>query len=101
MTEKDEKRKVWEAKTKARLDELDAEFAKLKVQAHQAKGDAKKRLDPVMASVKEKRDRAHQKWEEAQSAGESSWEQMRDASEHLWDDVTSAMAGARDAMENR
>jgi hypothetical protein len=101
MTINSEKRKAWESRISSKLDELDAEFKKLKAQGHDTAGEAKQKHEEKMEKVKKHRDRARTKLEEVREAGEDSWEKVREGSEKAWEDFSSAVAGAKDALSKK
>jgi uncharacterized protein YfiM (DUF2279 family) len=98
MSVNEEKRNAWEAKMTSKLKALDAEIEKLKARTHESTGDAQNELRDKLESLKARRDDAKGKWEKLQAAGEDAWDQVQEGSESLWEDISSAVAGASDAL---
>jgi len=72
-----ETRDAYVMKMKAKLDEWNAEIAKLEAKAKQKEADARKDFDEQVENLKAKRNKANEQLEQMSSAGESAWNDLK------------------------
>lgn len=77
------KRDEYIEKTKQRLDELNAEMAKLEAQVNQMAGEAKVRQQKALAALREQSAMVRAKLTSYRDQGEGSWENFKDEVEHV------------------
>jgi uncharacterized coiled-coil DUF342 family protein len=80
---------------KAKLDEWNAEIAKLEAKAKQKEADARKDLEEQIENLKAKRSEANEQLEQMSSAGESAWNDMKSGVERAADALGDALNAAR------
>ncbi|OOG21008.1 conserved coiled coil protein [Thioalkalivibrio denitrificans] len=83
-------------KMKARLDEWNADLAKLEAQAKSAEADMRMQYDRHIEELRRQRDQAEKQLRELRDAGEESWERIRKSMEAAWDDMSRAFRDAAD-----
>jgi chromosome segregation ATPase len=83
-------------KMKARLDEWNADLAKLEAQARSAEADMKMQYDRQIEELRRQRDQAEKQLRELRTAGDESWERLRKGMEAAWDDMSRAFRDAAD-----
>ena len=89
-----DKRKAFEEKLDAQINELNAQIALLKAKAEKAKAEAKIEYHEAIEGLQLKRDTARAKLHELKSAGDEAWEDLKSGAEKAWDDVKSAFHSA-------
>jgi hypothetical protein len=82
-------------KAEARLEELDAEIARIKAKAKGAKADAEIEYTEHLAELREKRDFAERTLTEFRAAGEDAADDIKEGIERAWNDLKSAVDRAR------
>jgi hypothetical protein len=70
--------------TKQRLDEMDAALASLEAKASQHKGDAKAKVDQLIADLKRRRDEFQAKAKAQAEANEATWQTAKTHLESQW-----------------
>jgi chromosome segregation ATPase len=83
-------------KMKARLDEWNAELAKLEARARSAEADMRMQYDRQIEELRNRRDEAEKRFRELRAAGEESWERLRKGMETAWDEMSRAFRDAAD-----
>ncbi len=83
-------------KMKAKIDEWNADLAKLEARSREAEADMRLKYDQQIQELREQRQKTEERLKELQRAGEESWEQMRDGMESAWDEMNRAFREAAD-----
>ena len=89
-------RDVYVDKMKAKIDEWNADLAKLEARSREAEADMRLKYDKQVQELREQREKAEERLKELQRASEESWKRMRDGMEAAWDDMTRAFREAAD-----
>jgi chromosome segregation ATPase len=89
-----DKRKAFEEKLDAQINELNAQIAMLKAKADKAKAEAKLEYYKSIEALQLKRDTARAKLHELKSAGDEAWDDLKSGAEKAWDDLKSAFHAA-------
>lgn len=82
-----EKRKAYEEKLDAQLNEWKAQLSQLKVKAENAQADAKIHYYKTIDTLEEKRNAAKMKLHELKTAGDEAWEGLKTGAEKTWAEV--------------
>lgn len=85
-----DKRKAYEEKLDAQLEEWNAQIALLKARADKAKAGAKIEYYKTIEALQHKQDEAGAKLRELKTAGDEAWEDLKKGSEKAWDEVKAA-----------
>ncbi|MDD5168224.1 MAG: hypothetical protein PHN75_05360 [Syntrophales bacterium] len=85
-----EKRKAYEEKFDAQLDEWNAQMALLKARADKAKAEAKIEYYKTIETLQYRQDEARTRLHELKTAGDAAWEDIKTGTEKAWDDVRNA-----------
>jgi predicted ATP-binding protein involved in virulence len=97
MTEElamNKKRKAYEEKLDAQLDEWNAQIHLLKARADKAKAEAKIEYYKTIDALQHRQDEARTKLHELKTAGDEAWEDLKTGAEKAWDEVKSAFHDA-------
>lgn len=86
-----DKRKAYEEKLDAQLQEWSAQIALLKAKGDNAKADAKIEYYRNIDILAEKRDKAKKKLHELKTSGDLAWKDIKAGAEKAWDEVKSAV----------
>jgi len=89
-----DKRKAFEEKLDAQINELNAQIALFKAKADKAKAEAKVEYYQSIEGLQRKRDTARAKLHELKSAGDEAWEDLKSGAEKAWDDLKSSFHAA-------
>jgi hypothetical protein len=89
-----EKRKAYEEKLDAQLNEWNAQIALLKARAETAKAEAKIEYYKTIDALQHRQDEARTKLHELKTAGDEAWEDLKTGAEKAWDEVKSAFHDA-------
>jgi hypothetical protein len=89
-----EKRKAYEEKLAAQLNEWNAQIALLKARADKAKAEAKIEYYKTIDALQQRQDEARTKLHELKTAGDEAWEDLKTGAEKAWDEVKSAFHDA-------
>lgn len=89
-------RDVYVEKMKAKIDEWNADLAKLEARSREAEADMRLKYDAQIQEMREQREKAEERLKELQRASEESWKRMRDGMESAWDEMTRAFREAAD-----
>ena len=88
------KRKVYEEKIDAQLEEWNAQIALLKARAGKAKAGAKVEYNKTIEALQRRQDEARAKLHELKAAGDEAWEDLKTGAEKAWDEVKAAFHSA-------
>ena len=89
-----DKRKVYEEKLDAQLEEWNAQIALLKARADKAKAEAKIEYNKTIEALQRSQDEARTKLQELKTAGDEAWEDLKTGAEKAWDEVKTAFHSA-------
>ena len=89
-----DKRKAYEDKLDAQLEEWNLQIALLKARADKAKADAKLEYYKTIDTLQHKQDEAWTKLHELKNAGDDAWEELKTGAEKAWDEVKAAFHSA-------
>lgn len=89
-----EKRKAYEEKLDAQLEEWSAQLALLKARADKGKAEVKIEYYKTIEALQHKQDEARTKLHELKSAGDEAWEDLKTGAENAWAEVRAAFRGA-------
>lgn len=89
-----DKRKAYEEKLDAQLEEWNAQIALLKARADKAKAEAKIEYYKTIEVLQHKQDEARTKLHELKTAGDEAWEDLKTGAEKAWAEVKAAFYGA-------
>ena len=82
-----DKRKAYEEKLDAQLEEWNAQIALLKAVADKDRADAKIEYYKTIEALQHGQDEARAKLHELKTAGDEAWEDMKTGAEKAWDEV--------------
>lgn len=85
-----EKRKAYEKKLDAQLNELNAQIELLKAKADKAKVEAKIDYHKAVDVMQHKLNDAKTKLQELKTAGDDAWDDIKTGAEKAWDEVKTA-----------
>lgn len=89
-----DKRKAYEEKLDAQLEEWNAQIALFKARADKAKAEAKIEYDKTIEALQQRQDEVKSKLHELKTAGDEAWEDLKTGAEKAWDDVRTAFHNA-------
>ena len=89
-----EKRKAYEEKLEAQLNEWNAQIALLKAKAKNTQADAKIHYYQTIDALELKRNTAKTKLRELKDAGDEAWEGLKTGAENSWAEVKTAFHNA-------
>jgi hypothetical protein len=85
-----DKRKAYEEKLDAQLDEWNAQIALLKAKADKGKAEAKIEYYKTIEALQRKQDEAGTRLHELKTAGDEAWEDLKTGAEKAWAEVKTA-----------
>lgn len=87
-----DKRKAYEEKLDAQLEEWNAQVALLKAKADKAKAEAEAKIEyyKTIEALQHKQDEARTKLHELKTAGDEAWEDLKTGAEKAWAEVKTA-----------
>lgn len=85
-----DKRKAYEDKLNAQLEEWNAQIALFKARADKAKAEAKIEYFKTIETLQQRQDEAKTKLHALQTAGDEAWEDLKTGAEKAWEDVRTA-----------
>ena len=85
-----DKRKAYEEKLDAQLEEWSAQIALLKARADKARAEAKVEYYKTIETLQRRQDEARTKVQELKTAGDEAWEDLKTGAEKAWDEVKAA-----------
>lgn len=84
----------FQKKLETRLNELDAEIAKLREKGHDLKDDAKANWNRKLAELETKREAAHAKLAEVGNSSAEAWKDVQLGAQSAWDELDKAFREA-------
>ena len=85
-----DKRKAYEEKFDAEVEEWKAQIALLKAKAEKAKAETKVEYYKTIEALQHKQDEAGTKLHELKTAGDEAWEDLKTGAEKAWAEVKTA-----------
>jgi hypothetical protein len=85
-----DKRKAYEEKLDAQLEEWNAQIALLKARADKGKAEAKIEYYKTIEALQRKQDEARTKLHALKTAGDEAWEDLKAEAETAWTELKSA-----------
>ena len=95
----EEKRKAYEEKFDAKLNEWNAQIALLRTKAENARASAKIHYYKNIDDLEEKLNAAKKKLRELKAAGEEAWDGLKTGAEKAWADAKAALHDAISKFE--
>lgn len=89
-----DKRKAYEFKLAAQLDEWSAQVALFKAKADQATAEARIEYIEITENLQRQHDKTRIKLQELQGGSEETWKEIKVGAEKVWKEVTSAFQDA-------
>ena len=89
-----DKRKAYEEKLDAQLEEWNAQIALLKAKAAKAKAEAKIEYNKTIEALQHRQDEARAKLHELKTSGDEAWEDLKTGAEKAWAEVKTAFHDA-------
>ena len=89
-----EKRKAYEEKIDAQLNEWNAQIDLLKAKADKAKAETKIKYYNAIEALQHKQSEAKTKLHELKTAGDGAWADLKTGAERVWDETKSAFNDA-------
>jgi len=89
-----DKRKAYEEKLDAQLEEWSAQIALLKARADKARAEARIEYIKSIEALQHRQDEAGAKLRELKTSGDEAWEDIRTSAEKVWDEVKAAFQSA-------
>jgi DNA repair ATPase RecN len=89
-------RDVYVEKVKAKIDEWNADLAKLEAKSREAAADMQLKYEQQIRDLCEQRNEVEERLRELQRASDESWKRMREGMETAWDDMAKAFRDATD-----
>jgi hypothetical protein len=89
-----DKRKAYEEKLDAQLEEWNAQIALLKARADKAKAKAKVEYHETIEALQHRQDEARTKLHELKTSSDEAWEDLKTGAEKVWDEVKAAFHSA-------
>lgn len=89
-----EKRKAYEEKLDAQLEEWSAQIALFKARADKAKAEAKIEYYKTIEALQQTQEEAKTKLRELRTAGDEAWDEIKTGAENAWDEVKTAFHNA-------
>jgi len=89
-----DKRKAYEEKLDAQLEEWSAQIALLRTRADKAKAEMKIEYYKTIEALQRRQDEARAKLDELKTAGDEAWEDLKTGAEKAWDEVKAAFHSA-------
>ena len=89
-----DKRKAYEEKLNAQLEEWNAQIALFKARADKAKAGAKIDYYKTIETLQYKQDEVGKKLHELKTAGDEAWEDLKKGAEKAWDEVKASFHSA-------
>ena len=94
-----DKRKAYEEKLDAQLNEWNAHTALLKAKADKAEAEAKIQYYKTIESLQQKQNEAGTKLRELKTAGDEAWEDLKTGAEKAWAEVKTAFHEATSKLK--
>lgn len=84
------KRKAYEEKLDAQLEEWSAQIAQLKARADKARAEVKIEYYKTIETLQHRQDEASAKLHELKSSGDEAWEDLKAGAEKAWAEIKTA-----------
>ena len=94
-----EKKKAYEEKLQAQLDEWDAKIDTLKAKAAKAEADTKVNYQETIEELEKKRADAKKRLQELREAGDDAWTDLKKGIDEAWSNFGSAVKSAMDRFK--
>jgi uncharacterized protein YfiM (DUF2279 family) len=94
-----DKRKAYEEKLAAQLEEWNAQLALFKAKANKATAAAKIEYCKITETLERKHDEARTKLQELMAASDNAWEDLKTGAEDAWTEVKSAFHNAASKLK--
>ena len=88
-------RDAYVKKMKTKLDEWNADIAKIEAKAEGAEANMKIKYNEKIAALKQQREEATSKLRELQNAGDDAWEDIKTGLESAWDSLGEAVGSVK------
>ncbi len=89
-----DKRKAYQEKLDAQLEEWNAQISLLRAKADKAKAEAKIEYYEIIKTLQLKQDNAKAKLQELKAAGDEAWEDLKAGAEKAWAEIKTAFDSA-------
>jgi len=89
-----DKRKAYEEKLDAQLEEWNAQIALFKARAEKAKAEAKIEYYKTIEALQRKQDGVRAKLHDLKTSSDEAWEDIKTGAEKAWDEVKTAFHSA-------
>ena len=89
-----DKRKAYEEKIEAQLEEWNAQIALLRTRADKARAEAKIEYYKTIEALQHRQDEARVKLHELKDAGDEAWEDLKTGTEKAWAEVKATFHSA-------
>ena len=87
-------REAYIKKMKAKLDEWNADIAKIEAKAESAEADLKIKYNQKIDELKQQREKATTQLHELQNSGDEAWEDIKAGLDKAWDSLGNAVNSA-------
>ncbi|MBA1146121.1 hypothetical protein H0Z60_03510 [Ectothiorhodospiraceae bacterium WFHF3C12] len=91
----DNRRDQYVEQLKSKLDEWNAELARLEAEGERTQAQLSKGLEEQLVEARKRRDEAWEWLQKLQKANESAWDDMVKGTEQAWDAFSDALKNAR------
>ena len=85
-----DKRKAYEEKLDAQLEEWSAQISLLRAKADKARAEVKIEYYKTIEALQHRQDEAETKLQELKTAGDDAWDDIKTGAEKAWDEVKTA-----------
>ncbi len=89
-----DKRKAYEEKLDAQMEEWNAQIALLKAKADKAKAEAKNEYYKTIEVLQHRQDEARAKLHELKTTSDEAWEELKTGAEKAWNEIKAAFHSA-------
>jgi len=93
-TSAEQTKEDFQSNLRARINELEAEIAKLREQGRDLKDETKSSWDSIVADLETKREAARVKLDEIGQSSEEAWRDIRKGAQSAWEDLDKAFQEA-------
>lgn len=96
-----DKRKAYEEKLDAQLEEWNAQIALFKAKADKAKAEAMIEYYKTIEALQRRQDGAKTKLNELKTAGDEAWEDLKTGAEKAWDEINASFHEAASRFKRK
>jgi predicted ATP-binding protein involved in virulence len=89
-----DRRKAYDEKLDAQLEEWNAQTALLRAKADKARAEVKIEYYKTIEALQHRQDEARARLQELKTAGDEAWEDLKTGAEQAWDEVRAAFHSA-------